>query len=172
MNLLNFSQSLAGIEAGGHGRADAPSLLTLLASVCAAIPSGPVIIAAGGVSTGSQIAALLTMGADGVVLGSRLLCTPECMYPDKSKQVILESAFTATIRSDVFDEMNRTAFWPQGIDGRAIANDIVQDAKAGLNLEERLKRYDHALANGELNRLVIWAGEGICFVNDRKSTAV
>lgn len=164
-----------GIEAGGHGKGDAPSLLTLLPSILTAIPSGPnrpVILAAGGISTGLQIASLLTMGADGIVLGSRLLCTPECMYPDKSKQVILDSTFNATMRSGVFDEVNRTAFWPEGINGRAIVNDIVKDARSGISLEERLKRYDQGLANGESNRLVIWAGEGVCFVNDRKSTEV
>ncbi|KDQ17271.1 hypothetical protein BOTBODRAFT_64286 [Botryobasidium botryosum FD-172 SS1] len=159
-----------GNEAGGHGRGDAPVLFTLLPAVLAAIPSGSIVIAAGGISTGSQIAALLTMGADGVVLGSRLLCTPECMYPESHKKVILESKFTATVRSDAFDEVNRTAYWPSGINGRAIANDIIKDAHSGLDLETRLKQYDESQANGETNRLLIWAGEGIAFVNDAKTT--
>ncbi|KAJ4466767.1 2-nitropropane dioxygenase [Lentinula aciculospora] len=159
-----------GNEAGGHGRGDAPPLLTLLASVLAAVPSGPVILAAGGVSTGSQVAALLTMGTDGVVIGSRLLCTPECMYPEQSKDVILNSKLSCTMRSTVFDEVNRTAMWPNGINGRAIANDIVQDEKVGLSLEERLKKHDESKMNGESNRLVIWAGDAVGFVNDKEST--
>ncbi|KAJ3782861.1 2-nitropropane dioxygenase [Lentinula aff. detonsa] len=159
-----------GNEAGGHGRGDALPLFTLLPSVLAALPSGPVILAAGGISTGNQVAALLTMGADGVVIGSRLLCTPECMYPEQSKEVILNSKLSCTTRSDVFDEVNRTAMWPEGINGRAIVNDIVQDEKIGLDLEERLKKHDESKAKGDSNRLVIWAGDAIGFVNDKEST--
>ncbi|KAJ3900490.1 2-nitropropane dioxygenase [Lentinula edodes] len=159
-----------GIEAGGHGRGDAPPLLTLLPSILAEIPLRPAVIAAGGISTGKQVAGLLTMGADGVVLGSRLLCTPECMYPEPSKEVILKSNYSCTIRSDLFDEVNQTAMWPAGINGRAIANDIIQDAKVGLSLEERLKKYRDSKVDGKLNRLVIWAGDAVGFVNNREST--
>ncbi|KAJ4466759.1 2-nitropropane dioxygenase [Lentinula aciculospora] len=160
-----------GNEAGGHGRGDAPPLFTLLASVLEALPSSrPIVLAAGGISTGTQIAALLTLGTDGVVIGSRLLCTPECMYPEQSKQVILDSKVSCTTRSDVFDEVNRTKMWPEGIDGRAIVNDVVMDEKEGLALEEKLRRYDDGKAKGETSRLVVWAGDAVVAVNDREST--
>ncbi|KIK54002.1 hypothetical protein GYMLUDRAFT_264859 [Collybiopsis luxurians FD-317 M1] len=159
-----------GNEAGGHGRGDSPTLHMLLPAVLAAVTSGPVILAAGGISTGKQVAAVLAMGADGVVLGSRLLGTPECMYLEQSKEVIFKSKLGSTIRSDVFDEINHTAFWPEGYDGRAIANDILGDHKAGLTLEERLKRYEASKLNGESNRLVIWAGDAIAYVNDNTTT--
>ncbi|KAG6872180.1 hypothetical protein C0995_012245 [Termitomyces sp. Mi166 len=160
-----------GHEAGGHGGAYAPPLLTLLQAVLHQVPKGPAIVAAGGISTGSQIAALLTMGADGVVLGSRLLCTPECMYSKEMKYEILNAGLNATARSYAFDDVARTRFWPEGIDGRAIANDVLVDFDQGLDLETRLKRYDEAKEKGELNRLVIWAGSGIGFVNDEKDAA-
>ncbi|KAJ3533417.1 hypothetical protein NMY22_g7343 [Coprinellus aureogranulatus] len=51
-----------GVEAGGHGAAQGLPLLTLLPLVLSAIgPSAPPVIAAGGVATGSQVAALLTL---------------------------------------------------------------------------------------------------------------
>jgi len=163
-----------GNEAGGHGDANAPSLSILLPSVLAAIPSkpnGPVVIASGGISTGSQIASLLAIGADGVAVGSRLLCTPECKFPEESKEVILQSDFsTQTLRSNVFDEVNRTAVWPEGVDARAVANHIVKDANDGLELEERLHRHDKDKADGKSSRLVVFAGAGIGFVNDRTNT--
>ncbi|KAF5379607.1 hypothetical protein D9757_009199 [Collybiopsis confluens] len=159
-----------GNEAGGHGRAGGPALNMLLPAVLEAVPSGPTILAAGGVSTGNQVASLLVMGADGVVLGSRLLGTPECMYPEKAKEVIVNSSLNSTVRSDVFDEVNRTAFWPKGYDGRAVVNDIVNDQKAALTLEERLARYENSKKNGESTRLVIWAGDAIAFVHDDSST--
>ncbi|KAJ3851456.1 2-nitropropane dioxygenase [Lentinula lateritia] len=163
-----------GNEAGGHGRGDAPFLQTLLPSVLTAIPdspSRPVILAAGGISTGTQIASLLTKhGADGVILGSRLLCTPECMYSSQTKEVILSSGVSCTMRSTVFDEVNQTAMWPEGINGRAIVNDIVQDQKEGLSLDERLKRHDQSKAKGESDRLVIWAGDAVAGIKDGEST--
>jgi len=159
-----------GNEAGGHGRGDAPPLLSLLPSVIRALSPAPIIIAAGGVSTGAQIAALLALGADGAVLGSRLLATPECMYSELSKEIIIKSTSSCTVRSDVFDEVNRTAMWPEGINGRAIANDLLIDAQAGLGLEERLKRYDEGQAKKASNRLVIWAGDAVACIHGRETT--
>jgi nitronate monooxygenase len=97
-----------GNEAGGHGGAKAPPLSSFLQSVLTAIPDGPVVIAAGGVSTGTQIAALLTQGAAGVVLGTRFLFTPECPYSAEKKAVLISSDLNATERGMEFDEVNRT----------------------------------------------------------------
>ena len=59
-------RSRAGIEAGGHSHADAAPLAILLTAVRAALPHGPPVVAAGGVATGAQVAALLALGAAGV----------------------------------------------------------------------------------------------------------
>ncbi|EDR01987.1 uncharacterized protein LACBIDRAFT_310141 [Laccaria bicolor S238N-H82] len=162
-----------GTEAGGHGGASAPPLLNLLQGVLDAIPTdGPAIIAAGGISTGAQIAALLTLGASGVVLGTRFLFTPECMYSDQMKAVLLDAGLNSTARSLAFDEINRTAMWPEGIDGRAIANNILVDYREGkLDLETRLKKADADKANGKTDRLVIWAGVGVGHVKEIKGAS-
>ena len=164
---------MTGTEAGGHGGATAPPLLNLLQGVLDAIPGdGPVIIAAGGISTGAQIAALLTLGASGVVLGTRFLFTPECMYSDQMKSVLIDAGLNSTARSLAFDEINRTAMWPEGIDGRAIANDILVDYRESLDLEMRLKKADEDKANGKTDRLVIWAGVGVGHVKEIKGASV
>ncbi|KAF7339163.1 Nitronate monooxygenase [Mycena venus] len=49
----------------------------------------PLVVAAGGISTGARIASLLTMGVDGVVLGTRFLFTPECTYTAAKKDALL-----------------------------------------------------------------------------------
>ncbi|KAG5642128.1 hypothetical protein DXG03_003578 [Asterophora parasitica] len=162
---------ILGNEAGGHGGAYAPPLLSLLQAVLNEVPNGPVIIAAGGISNGAQCAALLAMGADGVVLGSRFLCTPECAFKDEFKEEILKAGMNATARSLAFDDVKRSRFWPEGVDGRAIANDILVDYHQGLDLGTRLKRYDEATKKGERSRMVIWAGVGISFVRDRQKSA-
>lgn len=162
----------AGIEAGGHGGAKAPPLSILLQAILTAIPDGPVVVAAGGISTGAQIAALLTQGAAGVALGTRFLFTPECEYSAPMKEVILSADLWATERSFVFDEVFGTNHWPPSINGRAIANDIFRDHLEGAGLEERLKRYKESKATGENNRLVIWAGAGVGITDEIKSTTV
>ena len=130
------------------------------------------MIAAGGVATGAQIAALLTQGAAGAVIGTRFLFTPECEYSPAMKEVIVSADLWATERSSVFDEVFGTNYWPSSINGRAIANDIFRDYLEGAGLEERLKRYNESKTEGEKNRLVIWAGVGVGITDEIESTTV
>ncbi|KAG6855887.1 hypothetical protein H0H87_009710, partial [Tephrocybe sp. NHM501043] len=164
----------SGIEAGGHGGSEAPPLLSLLAAVKHAVPHGPLVVAAGGVSTGSQIAALLTMGADGVVLGTRFLFTEECIYPSEKKEACLKAdlSLTSTIRTLAFDDVGRTNGWPPKHDGRAINNQIMRDVEAGLDLDERRKLFDESAASGDTSRLIVWAGAGVGLTNSITSAAV
>ncbi|KAG6875443.1 hypothetical protein C0993_009241 [Termitomyces sp. T159_Od127] len=161
-----------GIEAGGHGGSEAPPLLSLLQAVLLAVPTGPLIVAAGGVSTGSQIAALLTMGAAGVVLGTRFLFTTECIYPPEKKEVLMKAGLSSTTRSLAFDEVGRTMGWPPKHDGRAIANSIISDVEGGLNLQERLSKFDESAASGDMSRLIVWAGVGVGLTEKIMSAAV
>ncbi|KAH8104768.1 2-nitropropane dioxygenase [Cristinia sonorae] len=161
-----------GNEAGGHGGAGAPPMFDLVQAVLKAVPrNGPFVIAAGGISTGAQIAALLTMGVDGVTLGTRFLFTNECAMPEAKKHVLVEADLHATTRSLAFDEVNRTMGWPNACDGRAISNAIIKDEKQGLSLEERLKLFDEGTKKGEKDRLVIWAGVGAGLTNEIKPAA-
>lgn len=128
----------------------------------AAVPEdGPLVLAAGGVATGAQIALFLTLGASGVVLGTRFLFTHESAYSAARKDVLVQAGLNATARGLMFDEVGRTMGWPDGIDGRAIANGIWRDHDEGLDLDERLRRFDEGGARGESERLVIWAGMGV-----------
>ncbi|KAG6872179.1 hypothetical protein C0995_012244, partial [Termitomyces sp. Mi166 len=154
-----------GIEAGGHGGSEAPPLLSLFQAVKTAIPKGPLIVATGGISTGSQIAALLTMGADGVALGTRFLFTTECIYSPEQKAVLIQAGLNATVRTLAFDEVFRTNMWPPKHNGRAIANQIIRDVEEGLSLDERIKKYDESAASGDISRLIVWAGVGVGLTN-------
>ena len=167
-------QIITGGEAGGHGKKTAPPLLTFLQAVLVAIPkeSRPVVVGAGAISSGAQIAALLTLGADGALVGSRFLVSPECKYTAAQKQVILDADFNSTSRDRAFDEVNRTDYWPLGIEGRAVANEILTDVREGEDLETRLKRHEEGLAKEEKDRLVIWAGVGIGHLKEIKPAAV
>ncbi|KAJ6589396.1 hypothetical protein B0H19DRAFT_1058416 [Mycena capillaripes] len=157
-----------GNEAGGHGSSVAPPLLSLLQAVLTALPAGSLVVAAGGISSGAQIASLLTMGAHGVVLGTRFLFTPE-KKPRSS--ALLRAGLDATVRTLAFDEVGRTMGWPDKHDGRGLRNKIIKDVEAGLSLEERLALFDESAQNGEEDRLIVWAGVGAGMTNEIKPTA-
>lgn len=166
---------LKGIEAGGHGHGKSPPLSNLLQSIITAIPDGPPIIAAGGVSTGGQVAGLLAIGAAGVALGTGFLYTHECMYTDDMKSVLVECDVNSTIRGHMFDQVNptpTTVSWPEGVNGRGVVNKIVEDFQEGVSIEERQRRYREGKAKGEKERLIIWAGDGVGIIKEIKSTTV
>ncbi|KAJ6587918.1 2-nitropropane dioxygenase [Mycena capillaripes] len=162
-----------GIEAGGHGSATAPPLFVLLQAVLNEFRSGggPLVLAAGAISTGAQIASLLTMGADGVVLGTRFLFTPECQYIPAKKEALIKADLGATFRGRAFDQVNRLNSWPSHCDGRALSNHIVEDYRAGLSLDERIEKFEQSAQNGEDSRLTIWAGVGVGLTNEIKGAA-
>jgi len=158
-----------GHEAGGHGSSESPPLLTLLPAVLKALPSGgTLVMAAGGVSDGAQVAALLTLGAHGVVCGTRFLFTPECCYSAAQKDVLLKAGFNSTVRTLAYDDVGRTNGWPAKHDGRAISNKVMDDLAAGLTLDERRAKFDESAAKGENDRLVIWAGVGAAMTEEIK----
>ncbi|KAK6974310.1 2-nitropropane dioxygenase [Favolaschia claudopus] len=164
-----------GIEAGGHGRDESPPLLTLLAAVLSErrkwTDGGPLVLAAGGITTGADIANLLKIGADGAVLGTRFLFTHECEYSAAQKNVILKAGPDSTVRTLAFDDVGRTNGWPPNYDGRAISNEVMSDLDAELSLDERRRRFDESARNGDDSRLVVWAGVGVALVNEISSAA-
>lgn len=161
-----------GIEAGGHGGSYAPPLFDLLPAVLEALPNGPLIVAAGGIATGAQIAALLAMGADGVALGTRFLFTPECAMPPVKKQMLIDADLHSTTRGMAFDEVMKFFGWPKDCDGRALRNKIVDDVEEGLTLAERTQRFQESAQKSEKDRLVVWAGVGVGLTNEIKPVAV
>jgi NAD(P)H-dependent flavin oxidoreductase YrpB (nitropropane dioxygenase family) len=88
-----------GTEGGGHS--GDVGLITLLAEVLefSTVP----VIAAGGLVRGAQIAACLTMGAQGAWVGTRFLASTESGSEDVFKQAVVEAQYDSTLRSLLFD---------------------------------------------------------------------
>ncbi|KAK9815610.1 hypothetical protein WJX72_006766 [[Myrmecia] bisecta] len=127
-----------GSESGGHGASHAalfclvPEAVDVVAEACAERGISPVIpvAAAGGIADGRQIAAALALGATGVVVGTRLVATPESTYHDKYKELYVQAASDAhaqpsTLRTTVYDEIDGRP-WPKGVDGRYIRNTFTE----------------------------------------------
>jgi enoyl-[acyl-carrier protein] reductase II len=86
-----------GFEAGGHnGREETTSMVLIpLVSEAVNIP----VIAAGGIATGQQMLAAMILGADGVQIGSRFVCTPEASSHMAFKEAILKAGEGDTLLS-------------------------------------------------------------------------
>ncbi|KAJ7599984.1 hypothetical protein C8J56DRAFT_909288 [Mycena floridula] len=160
-----------GTEAGGHGTSTAPPLVSLLQAILIALPNGPPIIAAGGLATGAQIAGVLTMGAAGVVMGTRFLFTHECSLSPVKKSMLLKADLGSTIRSVAFDKTYELLGWPDKYDSRAISNDIIRDADEGVHISERRRRFKEACAVEDESRLIVWAGVGAGMTKEIKGAA-
>jgi NAD(P)H-dependent flavin oxidoreductase YrpB (nitropropane dioxygenase family) len=95
------------------------------------------VLAAGGIADGAGLAAALALGAEGVLIGTRFLATPEAPVPAGYKEAILASDGHNTLLTEVAD----IAFglvWP-GAMSRVARNRFVE-RWAGREWEVRLRR--------------------------------
>ncbi|MFZ4714458.1 MAG: NAD(P)H-dependent flavin oxidoreductase [Bacteriovoracaceae bacterium] len=86
-----------GFEAGGHNGRDELTTLVLIPQVVDAIKIP--VIAAGGIGDGRGILAAMSLGAQGVQLGTRFVVTQESSAHEHFKEAILNSTFDSTILS-------------------------------------------------------------------------
>ena len=103
-----------GFEAGGHNGREESTTLTLIPQVAQAI-SIP-LMAAGGIATGRAMLAAMTLGADGVQVGSRFVCTPEASSHINFKKAIVEAGegdTHLTLKELAPVRMMRNNFWNQ-----------------------------------------------------------
>ena len=77
-----------GFEAGGHNGREETTTLTLIPMVKEKITIP--LIAAGGIATGRGMLAVMTLGADGVQVGSRFAASIESSAHDNFKETILK----------------------------------------------------------------------------------
>lgn len=80
------------------------------------------VIAGGGVYSGEDIYNILSLGADGVQMGTRFVATDECDASDEFKQ-----SYVRATKEDV-----QIIQSPVGMPGRAIRNSFLDKVKAGL----------------------------------------
>jgi nitronate monooxygenase len=111
-----------GSEAGGH--CETRSTMTLVPEVADIIAkSSPetLLCAAGGIADGRGLAAALMLGADGVVMGSRLWASVEANVPNTMQQAALDATGDHTIRTRVMD-IARELNWPERYSAHVLKN--------------------------------------------------
>lgn len=152
-----------GSEAGGHRGTFQGTMEQSLIGTMALIPQmvdavQVPVIAAGGIMDGRGVAAALTLGAEGVQMGTAFLTCPECGIHPMYKESILTSAEDATTLTCAF-----SGKMARGIKNRFI--DEMRPYEEGLPdypVQNALTR-DIRQAAAQQNRtefMSLWAGQG------------
>ena len=151
-----------GTEGGGHvGSMSTLPLVPLVVDVVGGVP----VLAAGGIADGRGLAAVLMLGAQGALIGTRFLATPEARGRGHSKDVILNALGSQTAASSFYDEVMGKA-WPGAI-VRTITHPLIEQwanhqeewADAANQLRPSLEA---AVGAGDL----VLAGESAGLVHD------
>ncbi|MCD2197793.1 nitronate monooxygenase [Actinomycetospora endophytica] len=147
-----------GSDAGGHGGSRGTlGFVPVVADLAGGIP----VLAAGGIGDGRGVAAALTLGAAGALIGTRLLASPEALVSAAYGKALLESGGEDTERSRVYD-IARESAWPRRYTGRALSTPF---SRRWRDHEEELR--DDAGARREFTDTeVVWAGESLDLVTD------
>jgi nitronate monooxygenase len=164
-----------GGEAGGHGANSlvGRSTFTLVPEIADYLAShspNTLLLAAGGVADGRGLAAALMLGADGVLIGSRLWATTESLAAQGAKTLATQTNGDGTARSEVFDILRRKN-WPAPYDFRAIRNDLhraLESDMAGLKTNPEAARadYDAGVKAGDFSRAHATVGEAVGLIHD------
>ncbi|MEO0690828.1 MAG: nitronate monooxygenase [Pseudomonadota bacterium] len=169
-----------GAEAGGHGMNafEGRSTFTFVPEIAdwLAVNAPEVdLLAAGGVADGRGLAAAMTLGADGALIGSRLWATKESLAPDAAIDQAVQAADDDTARSAVFDIL-REKDWPEEFDFRSLRNAIHRREKDwpeeyDADPAAAIADYKAGVAAGDYNRAHVTVGEGTGLINENSSAA-
>jgi nitronate monooxygenase len=157
-----------GTEAGGHG-ATRTTLDIVPAIVDLAAGRVPVV-AAGGLADGRGLAAMLMLGASGVLMGTRFYASIEADGAREAKQLICAANSGETVRGVVFD-WSRNLLWPAPFTARSLINDHVRTwAGREIELMQRADQiaadYAAAKAAGNFDVAAVFAGESAGLIHD------
>lgn len=174
-----------GAEAGGHNYGTLPTFV-LVPEVVEAVKPTPVL-AAGGITTGRQVAAALCLGAVGVWVGTRLLASHEAFIHPDYKSRLTEATGTDTCLTSIFGP-EMVDFNPM----RVLKNGVVTEFQGKEHLvpattenepvigktslfgqEQTLKRFSSFVpmptTEGDLEEMALLAGQGVGLVQDIQS---
>jgi NAD(P)H-dependent flavin oxidoreductase YrpB (nitropropane dioxygenase family) len=154
--------TIIGYEAGGHpGMEDVASLVLIPRAVdTLKIP----VIAGGGFADGRGLVAALSLGAKGVVMGTRFMASRECPLHSKIKEMLLQTRETDTM---MLERSIKNA-------ARVIKTDFARKVLAmeekGATLEELFPMLDGQRAkrsyeSGDTNDSILYCGQAVGLID-------
>ena len=161
-----------GTEAGGHGSTRAT--MSLLPAVVDALPEH-LVIGAGGIADGRGLAASLSLGAAGVMVGSRFYASQESLAADTAKHLAVSADGDDTIRSSVFDVL-RGYDWPKPYNLRTLKNKLCEQFESDMpalvnNKTAARQKFNEACDAGNFDQAPVIIGEAVGLIHDIPSAA-
>jgi NAD(P)H-dependent flavin oxidoreductase YrpB (nitropropane dioxygenase family) len=158
-----------GTEAGGHvGWMASLPLVPMMVKAVAPIP----VLCAGGIGDGRGLAAALALGAEGVLLGTRFMATPEAPIHPNFKQAIVKSDGHDTVLTEIPDLASQRV-WP-GAMSRAQRNQFIErwagrEWAIRQNATEIGKQLAAARAAGDVDNASLSFGQDAGLIDSIKS---
>jgi len=155
-----------GTDAGGHiGLIGTVVIVPQVVRAVAPVP----VLAAGGISDGHGLAAMLALGAEGVLVGTRFLATTESPAHDSLKQAIVTSDGTDTIVTDIGDIL-MGGEWPGAL-ARVSRNRLIERWQGRANevrrrREELLADMFEARKQGNVQESILYWGQGAGLISE------
>ena len=153
----------AGFEEGGHPLDDDVTTMVLTPRIADSVDIP--VVTVGGISDGRSLAAALTLGAQGVMMGSRFIATKECVVHANIKDEVINR-----------QEYETTLFCKSlGLQGRALKNNVVTEVLAveerGGGLEDLIPlisgdRIKKAWEEGMVDDAPLMVGQSIGHIHD------
>jgi nitronate monooxygenase len=163
-----------GTEAGGHGasRSTFPFVPEAADYLKQHSPE-TLLLAAGGIADGRGLAAALMLGADGVVVGTRLWASAEALTPQAHIEKAIGVTGDSTIRTKVLDAL-RGVPWPREYSFRFLKNRLTdewadRESAAFEAFGALSERYAQARAQNDLDSIAVVCGESVGLLRDRPS---
>lgn len=152
-----------GTEAGGHiGELTTMALVPQISNAVN-IP----VIAAGGIADGRGFLAALSLGAEGVQVGTRFVCSTECIAHDNYKKKIIKAKDRDAIVT------GRSTGYPVRVLKNKFTKEYLKLEEKGLPFEELEKlgagRLRTAVIEGDMDNGSVMAGQVAGIISDVKS---
>jgi nitronate monooxygenase len=152
-----------GTEAGGHtGIVGTLPLLQLVLEIA----GDTLVVAAGGIATGSGLAAVLAAGGCGGWIGTPFLAAAEARTNPAAQRRIVAADETETILTSVFDRVQHKAYPPE-FRGRALRNrftDTWHEREDEEMTPETERQFGEARAHCDYSVANLYAGQTVGLV--------
>ena len=153
-----------GMEGGGH--IGTITTMSLVPQVVEAVNIP--VIAAGGIAGGKQFLAALSLGAEGIQVGTKFIVAEECTVHENYKKAILKAKDRSTVATG-----NYTGHPVRVIENK-FAKQILEMEKVGTPKEEIEKlgtgKLRLAVVDGDVDNGSVMAGQVAAMVNEPMST--
>jgi nitronate monooxygenase len=175
-----------GVEAGGHVAGEVSTIVLVPRIVDAVAPT--LVLAAGGIADARGLAAALCLGADGVVMGTRFLATPEANAHPMYKARLFAATEEDTVRTILFGygwphaphRTLRTRFVREWVDRESEAQDARSDEPiightviggAEIPIQRFASMPPNIHATGDIESMSLLAGESVGLIDQIRPAA-